>query len=114
MRTVFVRAAVVSSWIACATGLAGCHAAPHDAGWFLAHGDRLHAELLSCRADPQAAANDRECAAATEAFVRWYTASGLAARDAKQDLDALDARLTPPASASRGVPAGPRGTQGGR
>ena len=84
----------------CAVGMAGCRngKGERDSQWFLAHGADLQEKLASCKAKPEAARTDRECAAATDAFLRWYEASGLAARQAQSDADQVDARLTPPAS----------------
>jgi hypothetical protein len=60
-----------------AFAIAGCNQ-NHDAKWYMAHGDAMQTKVHECQADPQRAANDSECAAATEAFVTWARASGQA------------------------------------
>jgi hypothetical protein len=70
-----LRAPLIAS--ASMLALAGCNQR-HDAKWYMAHGDAMQAKVRECQADPQRAASDTECAAATEAFVTWARASGQA------------------------------------
>jgi hypothetical protein len=75
-----IDAARVASLALASFALTACNAA-HDAKWYMAHGDAMQAKVRECQADPQRAASDRECAAATEAFVTWARASGQAPAD---------------------------------
>jgi hypothetical protein len=91
-----IRLAAVLLSGACAIGVAGCDKGEtKDAQWYLRHGAELQKKLETCKLKPQAAKGDEECAAATQAFLKWYAASGQAAA-------ATDERLmeTAPADAS--------------
>jgi hypothetical protein len=66
-----------ASLLASTIAIAAC-ARSHDAKWYMAHGDAMQAKVRECQAEPQRAAGDRDCAAATEAFVTWARASGQA------------------------------------
>jgi hypothetical protein len=93
-------AAVLLSGV-CAIGVAGCEKGEtKDAQWYLKHSAELQQKLESCKADADAAKGDEECAAAMQAFLKWYAASGQAAA-------AADARLTAPASADASATAQP-------
>lgn len=82
--------------ITATVGLTACKTEVHDAQWYLDHSDQLSKKLDECKTNPNAA-NDAECAAASEAFMRWYAASGQATQ---QDAatQGVDARLEPPAA----------------
>jgi hypothetical protein len=75
-----IDAALAVSVALASFALSACNAA-HDARWYMAHGDAMQAKVRECQADPQRAGSDRECAAATEAFVTWARASGQAPAD---------------------------------
>ena len=93
----------------CLIGLSACKGedagAVHDADWYLANSKELPTKLAACKADPVAAKADAECAAATNAFLRWYAASGQQAAQASKDAASLDSRLSAPAP-DAGAPAG--------
>ncbi|MET0230850.1 MAG: EexN family lipoprotein [Rhodanobacteraceae bacterium] len=71
----------LASIVLASLALAACNQA-HDAKWYMAHGEAMQSKVRECQADPQRASTDRECAAATEAFVTWARASGQAPADA--------------------------------
>jgi hypothetical protein len=54
--------------------VAGCQP-PRSAQWFMAHGDEMQAKVKQCKADPQRASGDKECANAIEAFITWARAT---------------------------------------
>ena len=82
----------------CAIAVGACKTEVKDAQWYLDHSDQLSQKLESCKVDPEASKADAECAAATEAFLRWYAASGQGAQQATTDASGVDARLRPPAT----------------
>ena len=53
---------------------AGCQQ-PRSPQWFMAHGDEMQAKVKQCKAEPQRANGDKECANAIEAFVTWARAT---------------------------------------
>lgn len=93
----------------CAVALGACKTEVKDAQWYLNHSDQLSQKLESCKVDPEASKNDTECAAAMEAFLQWYAASGQGAQQASTDASGVDARLTPPATDSALAP--PEGSE---
>jgi hypothetical protein len=81
-----------------AIAVGACKTEVKDAQWYLDHSDQLSQKLESCKVDPEASKTDAECAAATEAFLRWYAASGQGAQQPTTDASGVDARLAPPAA----------------
>jgi len=69
-----LRAAGLFGLALSALAVAGCQP-PRSAQWFMAHGDEMQAKVKQCKADPQRANGDKECANAIEAFVTWARAT---------------------------------------
>lgn len=86
-------------------GLTACKTEVHDVQWYLDHSDELSKKLDACKTNPDAA-NDAECKAATEAFMRWYAASGQASQQ-DASTQGVDARLEPPQPDGSAAPTDP-------
>lgn len=69
-----LRAAGVLAVASAALAATGCQQ-PRSPQWFMAHGDEMQAKVKQCKAEPQRANGDKECANAIEAFVTWARAT---------------------------------------
>lgn len=69
------RAAASSLLLPLLLSVAACERG-HSARWYMAHGDAMQAKVKECKANPELAAKDKDCANAIEAFVTWARATG--------------------------------------